>query len=145
MSKQQQLIPNLNEIMEEYAGNEEEATPELQTLATQEERSEESAKTKQPPKESRKRKRNAEEKKTKQGEEEEAKEFVSNKAFVIIEKTMSQKELIGERGFNKLISPFREVIEKRGWSLLCEHKPAGFAAVVREFYANMGGGGGVTP
>ena len=24
-----------------------------------------------------------------------------------------------------------------GWSLFCTHKPLGFAAVVREFYANM--------
>ena len=66
-------------------------------------------------------------------------DFVSDKALVVMEQTMMQKDFIGERGFNKLISPFREVIEKRGWSLLCEHKPAGFAAVVREFYANMVG------
>ena len=52
---------------------------------------------------------------------------------------MLHKDFIGERGFNKLISPFRELIEKKGWSLLCEHKPAGFAAIVREFYANMVG------
>ena len=31
------------------------------------------------------------------------------------------------------------MIEKRGWSLFCEHKPAGFAVVVREFYVNMMG------
>ena len=49
------------------------------------------------------------------------------------------KDFIGERGFNKLISPFIEVIEKRGWSLLCEHKPAGFAIVVRECFANLVG------
>ena len=30
-------------------------------------------------------------------------------------------------------------MKKRGWSLLCEHKPVGFAGVVREFYANMVG------
>ena len=52
---------------------------------------------------------------------------------------MMQKDSIGERGFNKLISPFREVMEKRGWNLLCEHKPTRFDAVVREFYANMVG------
>ena len=52
---------------------------------------------------------------------------------------MMQKDFIGKRGFNKLVSPFREVIEKRGWNLLCENKPARFAAVVREFYANMVG------
>ena len=34
------------------------------------------------------------------------------------------------RGFVKLVSPFKEVIEKRGWSLFCEHKLLGFAVVV---------------
>ena len=47
------------------------------------------------------------------------------------------KDFVKERGFVKLISPFREVIEKKRWSLLCKHKPAGFAALVREFYENM--------
>ena len=52
---------------------------------------------------------------------------------------MLHKDFTGESGFNNLISPFRELIEKKGWSLLCEHKPAGFAAIVRQFYANMVG------
>ena len=56
-----------------------------------------------------------------------------------MEQTLLKKDSIGERGSNKLISPCREVIEKRGWSLLCEHKPAGFAVVVREFFANLVG------
>ena len=30
-------------------------------------------------------------------------------------------------------------MKKREWRLLCENKPAGFAATVREFYANMVG------
>ena len=52
---------------------------------------------------------------------------------------MLHKDFIGESRFNNLISPFRELIEKKGWSLLCEHKPAGFAAIVKESYANMWG------
>ena len=44
-----------------------------------------------------------------------------------------------ERGFGKLISPFSEVIEKRGWGFFCEHKAPGFSALSREFYANMVG------
>ena len=40
MSEQQSLIPNLNEIMEEYVGVEEETTLELHTIAIQEERAE---------------------------------------------------------------------------------------------------------
>ena len=31
------------------------------------------------------------------------------------------------------------MIEKRGWSLFCEHKPPGFATVVLELYENMVG------
>ena len=46
---------------------------------------------------------------------------------------------MAEREFRKLISPFSEAIERRGWGLFCEHKAPGFAAVVREFYANMVG------
>ena len=29
------------------------------------------------------------------------------------------------------------MIEKRGWSLLCEHKSSGYVALVREFYSNI--------
>ena len=50
---------------------------------------------------------------------------------------MSDKGFIGERGFGKLISPFAEIIKKRGWSLFCTHKPLGYAVVVKELYANM--------
>ena len=39
---------------------------------------------------------------------------------------MKLRDFIGERGFNKLISPFQESIEKRGWNLFCKHKALGF-------------------
>ena len=50
---------------------------------------------------------------------------------------LAEKGFIGERGFWKPISPFAELIEKRGWEFFCEHKAPGFAAFAREFYANM--------
>ena len=50
---------------------------------------------------------------------------------------MSDKGFIGERGFSTFISPFAEIIKKRGWNLFCKHKPPGYATVVREFYSNM--------
>ena len=56
-----------------------------------------------------------------------------------MEKTLLNKNFIGEKSFNQLISPFKEVIEKKGWSLLCKHKPAGFTSVVREFFINLVG------
>ena len=52
---------------------------------------------------------------------------------------MSNKEFVYERGFGRLVSPFSEVMKIRGWEFFCEHKAPGFAALVREFYANMVG------
>ena len=66
-------------------------------------------------------------------------EFISNRAYEVMDKKMLNKDFIGERGCKKLISLFKEVIEKRGWSLLCEHKSTGYAALVREFYSNLVG------
>ena len=40
-------------------------------------------------------------------------ELISNATYVVMKDTLNQKIFIGERGFYKLISPFREVIEKR--------------------------------
>ena len=48
-------------------------------------------------------------------------------------------EFVGKKEFNKLISPFLEMIENKGWHLLCEHKALGFVDVVKEFYSNMVG------
>ena len=56
----------------------------------------------------------------------------------MVKKTL-KKGFIGERGFKKFIPPFKEVIEKRGWKIICEHMPLGHAALVREFYDNMVG------
>ena len=47
---------------------------------------------------------------------------------------------IVERGFNKFISPFIEMIEKRGLQLLNEHKAhkaPDFVALVKGFYAQQ--------
>ena len=52
---------------------------------------------------------------------------------------MHHRDFIGKRGFSRLISPFQEVIEKKGWHLFCEHKALGFVDVVKEFYSNMVG------
>ena len=49
------------------------------------------------------------------------------------------RDFIGERGFSRSISPFQEIIEKRGWHLFCEHKALGFVDVLKEFYTNMVG------
>ena len=61
-----------------------------------------------------------------------------------MEKSLKDRGYIFERGFNKLISPFIEILEKRGWQLLSEHKAPGFVALVKVFYANMVGVKGKT-
>ena len=73
----------------------------------------------------------------KEGENEDEKDFISAEARNLWNNQLADKGFVGERGFGKLISPFAELIEKRGWGFLYEHKAPGFAAVVREFYANM--------
>ena len=52
---------------------------------------------------------------------------------------MQHRDFIGERGFSKLISPFLEIVESKGWHLFCELKAPGFVGVVKEFYANIVG------
>ena len=44
-------------------------------------------------------------------QEEEEDEFVSEEAFSIWKKHYAGKGFVGERGFNQLISPFKELIE----------------------------------
>ena len=70
MSRPSNLIPNLNEIMEEYTEIEEEVVQEAQSGVVQEkERLEAIIETEQPNEETRKRKRGVEEAGTKQREE----------------------------------------------------------------------------
>ena len=76
--------------------------------------------------------------KEKQQEEEED-EFVSEEAYSIWKKYYASKGFVGERGFSKIISPFKELIEQRGWGNFCKHQRSGYAAVVREFYSNLVG------
>ena len=52
---------------------------------------------------------------------------------------MQHRDFIGKNCFSKLISPFLEIVESKGWHLLCEHKAPGFVDVVKEFYVNMVG------
>ena len=54
-----------------------------------------------------------------------------------MEKRLKDRGFIFERGFNKLISHFSKMLEKRGWQSLGEHKAPGCAAWVKEFFANM--------
>ena len=72
-------------------------------------------------------------------QEEEEDDFVSEEAFSNWKKNYAGKGFVGERGFSQLISPFKELIEQRGWEKFCKHQRSGYAAVVREFYSNLVG------
>ena len=74
--------------------------------------------------------------KQQEGEED---EVVSEEAFSIWKKHYAGKGFVGERGFSQLISPFKELIEQRGWGKFCKHQKSGYVAVVREFYSNLVG------
>ena len=50
---------------------------------------------------------------------------------------MKDRGFIVEIGLKKLISPFSEMLENRGWQSLGEHKAPDCAALVKEFFANM--------
>ena len=54
-----------------------------------------------------------------------------------MEKSLKEIGVIVERGFKKLVSPFSEMLEKRGWKSLGEHKALGCATWVKEFFTNM--------
>ena len=66
-------------------------------------------------------------------------DFVSERDYFAWKEKLQYIVFIGERGFNKLISPFLETIEKKGWHMFCEHKAPGFVDVVKEFNSKMVG------
>ena len=83
------------------------------------------------------------EERTKKGKkrvtEEEIEDFVSEEAYSNWRKNYVGKGFVAERRFKDPITPFKEMIEKRGWETLCAHRRVGYAVVVREFYSNLVG------
>ena len=51
--------------------------------------------------------------------------FILDEAYSFCKENLSDKGFIRERGFCTFISPFPEIIKKRGWNLFCKHKPLG--------------------
>ena len=128
MAEPSTLIPNLSEIMEEYTQPEEEARLEPSGETRPSELPEVQPGSEQ-----------QEEREKEKGEEEEEDAFVSKEGFSTWRKYYVGKGFIGERGFSKHISPFKELIEQRGWESFCKHQKTGYTAVVREFYSNLVG------
>ena len=63
--------------------------------------------------------------------EAEVNDFVSEEAHSNMWKYYAHKGFVAERRFKTPITPFKELIEKRGWETLCAHRRAGYVAVVR--------------
>ena len=127
MSEQQRLIPNLNEIMEKFVDTAEETNVELVKRVTEEEIEDKNVEAEVGVEEGRKKKRE-EEKDKGQSSENGIEDFLSDEAFEVMEKKILKKRFIRERGFNKFIPPFKELIEKRGWNVIFEHLLPGRAA-----------------
>ena len=128
MAEPSTLIPNLIEIMEEYAQPE----GKVHLEHTRENRTSEQPEVQPVTKQQRKKGKE----KQQEGDED---EFVSEEAFSIWKKHYTGKGFVEEREFSQLISPFKELIEQRGWGKFCKHQKSGYAAVVREFYSNLVG------
>ena len=120
MAANQDEIANLNKLIDEIMSENVKAVEEVQSK-TQPEEDRNVEKGNHP----------EEEEQPEKEITEEEKDFISQEAKELWNKVMSDKEFLCERGFGKLISPFSEVIKKRGWEFFCEHKAPGFAALAR--------------
>ena len=65
--------------------------------------------------------------------------FYYNKGEEDFKKNLAKKGDVEERGFKQLLSPFKEEVERRGWETVSQHMEPGRRALVKEFYANLGG------
>ena len=93
-------------MMEQYTKVEEEVIQETQSgVVQEEERPEARTKIEQQTEETRKRKIGAEEAGAEQREEK-VSDFVSELAYFTWRDKLQHRDFIGERGFNRLISPF---------------------------------------
>ena len=115
MSNSTTLIPNLNEIMEVYTELENQIEQGSQAAAVQvEDKEDENEKQQQKGEESRKRKRGAHETRAEQMKERTG-NFILEKAVALMEGSLKDRGFIVEKGFKQVISPFTEMLEKRGW------------------------------
>ena len=123
--------------MEEYVEWENETVQATKEATEQDEEMDEVNRIFEPiEEESRKRKRRTKETET-EHRSERARNFISDKAVALMEKSLKERGFIVERGFKKFVSPFIEMLEKREWQVLGEHKEPGCPAMVMEFFANM--------
>ena len=128
MAEPSDLTPNQEEIMEENVQPEEENRQEEPTDGMP-------AVTSERPTVPEERTNKGKERVT----EEEIEDFVSDEAYSNWRKHYANKGFVAERRFKNPITPFKELIEKRGWETFCAHRRSGYTTVVREFYSNLVG------
>ena len=143
MAENQSPVTNLNEmineIMNECVHGEEEVHLEPQPETVTNAEPEAQPEVEEPAEEERATKRQRTVGPTEGIETEDDKNFISLEDKALWNKQMADKGFVSERGFGKLISPFAEIIEKKGWEVFFAHKAPGFSTLSREFYANMVG------
>ena len=129
----------INELMSEHCQGVEEIhlEPQFETITNVE--LEIQPVVEEPAEEERAAKRQKTVRRTEEEETESDKDFVSAEAKDLWNRLLADKAFISERGFGKLISPFSDIIEKRGWECFCALTVPGFSTMAREFYANMVG------
>ena len=114
MSDSSTLIPNLNEIIEEYIELDNQTKQDSPAVAVQiEDRDDENEKQQQTREESRKRKKGVDKARPEQRKDR-ARNFISEMAATLMEGSLKDRGFIAERGFKKVISHFVEMLEKRG-------------------------------
>ena len=118
MADNQISVLNLNriidELMSEHCQGVEEVHLEPQYKTMTNEEPENQPEMEEPIEEERAAKRQRVAEQTEEGESKEDKDFVSAEAKDIWTKVLADKGFVCERGFGKLISPFYEIIEKKG-------------------------------
>ena len=106
MAENQNLVPNLSEMMDEYAHGEEEVHLEPQPGKVITEELEAQPEVGEPAEEGRKAKGQRSVRHNEEAEPEGDKDFVSVEAYALWNKLFADKGFINKRGFGKLISPF---------------------------------------
>ena len=64
---------------------------------------------------------------------------MSEEAYSNWKKHYANKGFVSKRRFRNPITPFKEMIEQRGWEAFCAHQKLGYKAVVKECYSNLVG------
>ena len=109
----------INELMSEHCQGVEEVHLKPQSKTVTNVEPETQPAVEEPVEEERAAKRQKTMRRTEEEETGSDKDFVYVEAKDLWNRLLADKGFVSERGFGKLISPFSEIIEKRGWECFC--------------------------